>query len=100
MQQHEFKPIIHCFHLIGTRHPGKTIAYLNVSESNFQLKKDKYIIKQALRNKITLLSSEPLNEFGWEFITQDVIEQRTLNLQMQLNVITDEFNKIKNPIKV
>lgn len=98
MQQHEFKPMIHCFQLIGGRHSGKTIVYLTVTPKDFVFKNGKYLLKQWVKNQVTLLSREPIDGFGWEFMTQDQVWERIKNLQQNLDLLIAELDKIKNPI--
>lgn len=99
-QQTKFEATIHCYHLIGGKHAGKTIAYITVNPRDFLLKDGKYILKQSIRNRITLVSEEPFDEFGWTFVSPDELSSRITNLTVVAEQVRREINKIENPMKI
>lgn len=101
MNQFEFTPIIHCFHLIGKHHPGNTIAYIRVNSKNFtKLKDGKYVLTQSTKNLITLLSRESVEEIGWTFVTDSMINERLKNIKTQIRLLEEELHSIKYPTEL
>jgi hypothetical protein len=96
----EFETVIHVFELIGGKHFGNTICYMNVDKkdftANFPVSENQtYRMKQTLRNKITLLT--PVSEYDWSFVSMSDRNERWKRLADTIASLNKELNMIENP---
>lgn len=93
----EFETVIHVFELIGGKHFGNTICYMNVERKDFTVSENQtYRMKQTLRNKITLLT--PVSEYDWSFVSMSDRNERWKRLTDMIASLNKELNMIENPV--
>lgn len=97
----EFEPVIHVFELIGHKHPGNTICYINVDKKDFTVnfpvsETQTYRMKQSLRNKISMLTEKV--DYDWSFVSMEDRTERWKNINKTVELLNKELKMIENPV--